>query len=280
MRLPSAFCDLFTVLLSNATTRVKVNGYMGSPIRLRNSVRQGDPVAALAFILSLQPFLSLVSVCSRVPTSIPCADGTSCLVKLEGIPIPSIDGSTSSTCVTAAMADDVALCLRDTLQLPGLKLLLSVHERASNALNNWLKTFGMRIGSLRGTSIMPPDWNPLYINFAADLIRYLGTYYGMDSEVLSAWIKPTSSPDNSTPDDLTSRMIHRFSQWSSLGVGGTYAGRNLIVKNSVLAMAWYLTESQTIPNIDYVLTKWQALAWNFVESSSNSRWNFCHKKNP
>jgi hypothetical protein len=73
------------------------------------------------------------------------------------------------------MADDVALCLRDILQLPGLKLLLSVHERASNALNNWVKTFGLLIGSLRGTSIMPPDWDPLYINFAVDRIRYLGT---------------------------------------------------------------------------------------------------------
>ena len=32
-------------------------------------------------------------------------------------------------------------------------------------------------------------------------------------------------------------------------------------------MAWYLVESQTIPNLDAVLTTWQAAAWRFVESS-------------
>ena len=65
-------------------------------------------------------------------------------------------------------------------------------------------------------------------------------------------------------------MSHRFSQWASLGIGRTYKGRNLIVKNSVLAMAWYLTESQTIPDLDTILTTWQSMAWHFVESSSLS----------
>ena len=273
MRLPLAFRNLFSLLLTNATTRVKVNGYMGCPITLMNGVRQGDPCAAAAFILSLQPFLSLLTLCSRVPTPIPLANGSTRTVKLEGISIPAPDGSTTHpvTCIAAAMADDVGLCLRDTLQLDPFKPILAVHERASNALNNWPKTFGHRVGSLRGSSEMPAGWNPQHINFSTDpAIRYLGNFFGPESSVRAEWIKPDGPSDNSNPTDLTSRMSHRLAQWASLGVGRTYQGRNLVIKNSVLAMAWYLTETQTIPKLDAVLTTWQHLAWNFVESSSSS----------
>ena len=273
MHLPTAFRSLFSLLLANATTRVKVNGYIGSPITLHNGVRQGDPVAAAIFMLSLQPFLSLLSVCSRIPTPIPLANGSSRDVKLEGIPIPSAGGSPSdpTNCIAVAMADDVGLCLRDTFQLPSFKLVLAVYERASNSLNNWPKTFGYRIGSLRGSTLMPPNWNPAHVNFNTDpAIRYLGVFFGAMASIRAEWDAPTSLNDNSTPTDLTSRMSHRFSQWSSLGVGGTYAGRNLIAKNSVLAMAWYLIENQTLPDIDTVLTKWQRMSWRFVESSPSS----------
>ena len=36
MQLPIAFRNLFSLLLTNATTRVKVNGYMSCPIALKN----------------------------------------------------------------------------------------------------------------------------------------------------------------------------------------------------------------------------------------------------
>ena len=84
------------------------------------------------------------------------------------------------------------------------------------------------------------------------------------------WIKPGGPTDNSNPTDLTSRMSHRFAQWASLGVSRTYQGRNLVVKNSVLAMTWYLAETQTIPDLDAIVTTWQNMAWNFVESSFSS----------
>jgi hypothetical protein len=34
------------------------------------------------------------------------------------------------------MADDIFVGLRDTLQLPDLKVAIAVHERASGGLNN------------------------------------------------------------------------------------------------------------------------------------------------
>ena len=65
-------------------------------------------------------------------------------------------------------------------------------------------------------------------------------------------------------------MTRRFEEWSSLGVGATYASRNLIIKNSVPSMAWYLVESQTVTTIDHAFTVWQKQAWRFVEATSSA----------
>ena len=268
MHIPAAFSSLFRVLLAGATTRVKINGFLGRPIALRNGVRQGDPCAALAYLISVQPYLSLVACASRAPRSIPLADGTLISVKLEGIPLPpNADGTPAPAHIAVAMADDVAAALRDTFQLPGLHALMCVHERASGSLNSWLKTFGLRVGSLRGSTAMPPDWDPLHVDFSTDVIRYLGIFTGTPSAVLAKWMLPRGTQNAS---DLSSRIEHRLSLWSSLGVGPTYAGRNLIVKNSALAMAWFLAEAQTLPEIDAVLTRWQRSAWSFIESSLTS----------
>jgi hypothetical protein len=162
------------------------------------------------------------------------------------------------------MADDIFCGLRDTMQLPDLKVVIAAHERASGGLNNWLKTFGLRVGGLRGSTIMPPGWDPNHVDFSTDVIRYLGVFMGSHAAVLAKWLPPDGSPLDG--NDLTSRMTQRLRLWSSLGVGPTYAGRNLVVKNSVLAMAWFLAECQTLPNIDTVLTRWQRMAWSFFES--------------
>ena len=55
---------------------------------------------------------------------------------------------------------------------------------------------------------------------------------------------------------LTQRMERRLTSWAAIGTSATYAGRNLVLKNSVLAMAWYTIESQTIPDINICLSRW------------------------
>jgi hypothetical protein len=85
------------------------------------------------------------------------------------------------------MADDIALALKDTLQFPCVRTLMSIHERASGALNNWSKTFGLRIGSLAGTNVLPPAWDPKHIIFSSDPVRYLGILLGIPEKVATAW---------------------------------------------------------------------------------------------
>ena len=168
-----------------------------------NSVRQGDPIAALAYLLSVQPLLSLLAVSSRMPYPVPALDSSTHMIRLLGIPIPSADGRSRVTPVAAAMADDIFVGLRDTLQLPDLKVAIAVHERASGGLNNWLKTFGLRVGALRGTDVLPPGWDPTHIDVSADVIRYLGIFMGPHTSVLAKWFP--SDDTSSKPDDHTLR---------------------------------------------------------------------------
>ena len=195
MGIPPAFRDAFTLLLTNATTRIKVNGYLGNPIALLNGVRQGDPCAPLAFLLSIQPLLSMLRLSSRGPVSVPTAAGSPVACKLQGIQIPSIDGVGTTAEISAAMADDVAVALRDADQLPPFKLILDCHERASGGLNNWDKTYGVRLGSLATSTYLPPGWNPRHVDFSQDPVRYLGIFLG--------------SPEGSDPNK---RCIHSQSR--------------------------------------------------------------------
>ena len=93
MGIPPAFQTLFTVLLTNATTRIKVNGYLGCPIALLNGVRQGDPCAPLAFLISIQPLISMIRVSTVHGVTVPVPGAPPVLCRLEGIPIPSLDGT-------------------------------------------------------------------------------------------------------------------------------------------------------------------------------------------
>jgi hypothetical protein len=65
MRIPPTFISLFALLLTDATTRIKINGYLGCPIILRNGVRQGCPFAPLVYLITVQPFLSLLRLSLR-----------------------------------------------------------------------------------------------------------------------------------------------------------------------------------------------------------------------
>lgn len=45
-------------------------------------------------------------------------------------------------------------------------------------------------------------------------------------------------------------------------------GRNIIVRNSVMAVCWYLVTNQCPPALDDLLATWEKATWAFVESSS------------
>jgi len=165
------------------------------------------------------------------------------------------------------MADDIGALLRDAAQLPIYRVLQRVYERASGGRNNWEKTECYPLGPLRTSLTLPNGWTSADLKISMDLVRYLGIHLGTAANVEAQWIPPTRrAPANGK--DLTTRMQQRLAQWQTLGVGSTYAGRNLIIKNSVLAKAWYMAELQSVPHLDAIIHKWQRFTWHFIEGAA------------
>ena len=44
----------------------------------------------------------------------------------------------------------------------------------------------------------------------------------------------------------------------------TRAGRNVVIRNSVLALAWYLCEHQPLPNLESMMNTWREDVWDFI----------------
>ena len=82
-----------------------------------------------------------------------------------------------------AFADDLNLLLRNTDQLTPFRALLAIYENELSELK-WPKTFGLRIGFLRGSDVLPAGWiEGRDINTTNTLIKYLGMFLGAPAEV-------------------------------------------------------------------------------------------------
>ena len=181
--------------------------------------------------------------------------------RLRGIPLPDRSGSLVE-CHALGYADDLCGLLADTSQLPRFKTLLGVYERGSGAENDWAeKTVGLRVGNQRGLTYMPEWDGPTEQKLfgEAAVIRYLGVFLGAPEVVAREWTRR-----------VTAKVRARYAQWAVRGGARTLYGRNIVVRNSVMAVAWYLVSNQCPPGLDDMLAAWEKATWQFVESPAGT----------
>ena len=165
-------------------------------------------------------------------------------------------------CHALGYADDLCGLLADTSQLPRFKTLLGVYERGSGAENDWAeKTVGLRVGNQRGLTYMPEWDGPTEQKLfgEAAVIRYLGVFLGAPEVVAREWTRR-----------VTAKVRARSTQWAVRGGARTLYGRNIVVRNSVMAVAWYLVSNQCPPGLDDMLAAWEKATWQFVESPAGT----------
>ncbi len=94
------------------------------------------------------------------------------------------DESNCRSLKAGAFADDLNLFLRNTDQLTPFRALLAIYENASGAVNSWQKTFRLRVGTLRGSDVLPTGWvEERDINTTNTLIKYLEMFLGAPADV-------------------------------------------------------------------------------------------------
>ena len=164
----------------------------------------------------------------------------------------------------SAFADDLVAYLRNASQLPRFRAMLEIYESGSGARNSWgEKTQGVRIGRSRDPDEdpLPPAWDPTLVNFSSPTVRTLGTFLGLTPGVAAAWDKK-----------ITLRIRQRFEAWKRTRLPSSIYGRSLAIKNSVLAIAWYLASHQAPPEntLDTLMSTWQRDAFSFLDTSLRS----------
>jgi len=252
MRVHEDFRNMVKCMYTNTEVNVKINGHTGSGFQPKNGLAQGCPLSPLLYLLYFQSFLSLLNKPGDQP-------------KPKGVEIPGPGGDSNnpSELVAAAFADDAMVALETEDELPHFKNLLNIYEDGADALNSWPKTFAMRVGSLRESDHLPEGWEEGrdIITNTTD-IRYLGIFLGTAENVAKRW-----------HDKVTAKIRERYTRWTAAGTPKTIGGRNIVIKSSVMALAWFLVQHQIPPDFDHMMEVWYKNTWEFFEVGSTSTAN-------
>ena len=111
---------------------VRVNGHLSKPFIISRSVRQGCPLSALLYVLTLEPLLRKLAMLRGIPRELGC--GTS----------------------VSAYADDVTVIVSSHEHIELVGQSLQEYEAVTGAKINREKSVGLRLGTCRPTA--SPSW--------------------------------------------------------------------------------------------------------------------------
>ena len=257
MNLHPDFIGLVRMMYSDVRLKLKINGTVArDSFTPTNGIAQGCPLSPCLYLLCIQGLLSLTHLHSQ---------RTDDLRGIRGIPIPDARGETGRPVRTllSAFADDICLCLAHPDHLPAFREdVLEVYERGAGARNSWPKTFGWHVGPLAVLRPLPDGWiegRDITCDRTAAL-RYLGVYLGTDEQQLQAWAARTSG-----------RISKRAQLWIDRGLPSTREGRCIALRNSILALSWFLVDNQIPTGLEELMEQWRKVGWQFFARGSGSR---------
>ena len=140
------------LLYTDVLSRILVNGNVSAAVQVRRSVRQGCGLSPLLYVLSVEPFARKVRGSSRV----------------SGLQIP---GSMDRV-KTIQYAYDLSVLVRTEAEVREVLAVAELFHRASGALLNKEKSWGIWLGGLKGC------YNHCFgINFTCEALKCLGVLF-------------------------------------------------------------------------------------------------------
>jgi hypothetical protein len=121
------FIALMTHMLDNMFSRILINGHLSEEFKIQSSVRQGDPLSMLFFVIYLDVLLQKIS---NVTLS-----------------------SANTTNTVIAYADDITVLVNSREKAEEVRSIFQQFEAVSGARVNYNKTMAIKIGT-----IQEPPW--------------------------------------------------------------------------------------------------------------------------
>lgn len=149
------------ILYTDPTCKVKNNGYISSAIKMTRGVRQGCPLSALLFILSVEVLAESVRRSKEI----------------QGIDM--IPYGYNRQAIISQYADDSILILKDNRQVDSAILQVEQFSKVSGLELNLQKTQGMLLGLERN---IPKDKLNNEVTWTNKPIRCLGIFVGYDKQ--------------------------------------------------------------------------------------------------
>lgn len=231
--LPPPFIKTLKALYEHAHTRVAINSVLSSPFRIRQGVRQGDPLSCPVFNLAIEPLACLLR---NNPN-------------LRGLRAPGL----AEKLITKLLADDIALYLSHTDRFDHVLQILQAWCEVSGAKLNIEKTEIIPIGSpthrahVKSTrKLNPQDQIELepHIKIASDgtAVHYLGAWIGNKVNESMPW------------EPIIDKINKVLDLWKK--AYPSMMGRKLIIQAVVGGHTQFLAKAQGMPdNIITALTK-------------------------
>ena len=173
------FIGWIKTLYSNASTRIKVNGFLTNNIALRRGIRQGCPLSALLYVI-------VIEVLALQLRANPNLVG----FELEGEKIISLH-----------YADDAIITITQNKCFKEVIKDLALYEAASGAKVNYEKTKGLWLGRWKDRTD-----TPLGIKWTNKNIKRLGVYVGNDN------------PAKHTFEDIVPKVERSMNFWKQFGL--------------------------------------------------------------
>ena len=251
---PVEYRGLVRTMYAGASTKLKINGHIGSPFPHNNGVRQGCVLAPALYVLCQEVLLRMIRYDKE----------------LKGIRIPNKEGIYNKDVFDEvrerAFADDTGCGIRDDSQLPRLHKIIMAYCAASGSKINFEKSIGIRIGDLKSRPASHFDVVPKHkwFRYGIDDIpfseKYLGIRLGNARHVTENWEKLLSK--------VEAECAHAMGQ----ACPPTAKGRLHWARNVFAGKCWYAFKLQTPPpeERERFLTRLQ----NMVDSATMGPYNF------
>ena len=173
------FIKWIKVLYGNASTQIRINGYLTNNIPLRRGLRQGCPLSMLLYVI----YIELLALQLRKnPNLIGFIVGGEKIISLH-------------------YADDAIITLKQNQCFKEVIKDLDYFQSATGAKINYEKTKGLWVGKWKDRQDTPMD-----IKWTNRNIKRLGIYFGNDN------------PIRQTFDEITPKIVRSMNYWKQFGL--------------------------------------------------------------